>query len=373
MFLASLQIQDWQSVHQSTHIPIPKFPSVDESATFIGRLCREILRITDPKVTCYIDQMNTWYDLKSHQEVTNNRLFSEIQNTLGTFGLNGLDRLLCFMIVRELQNFLTILQKTILKDKAVVEVFRTLQGAVSPVQGIVANGSKVYSSAVAKSQKIWGTYLEAIMKVGQMQILRQQIANELNYSCKFDSKHLAAALENLNKSLLADIEAHYQDPSLPYPKEDNTLLYDITAYLEAAGIHNPLNKIYITTKRLPYFPIINFLFIIAQLPKLQYNKNQGMTCRKATDPVDWPPLVLGLLTLLKQFHSRYTQQFLALIGQFIRSIMEQCTSQKIPDMPSDVVGALMFLEDYVKYTKLSRKVAEAHVPSYIFDEFRTIL
>lgn len=151
-FFASDQIQDWQSVHQSTHIPIPKFPSVDESATFIGRLCREILRITDPKyvssnttvklnegsywnpmkcflfshrdtgfvhvcrlevsltnigyfnrITCYIDQMNTWYDLKSHQEVTNNRLFSEIQNTLGTFGLNGLDRLLCFMIVKELQ------------------------------------------------------------------------------------------------------------------------------------------------------------------------------------------------------------------------------------------------------------------------------
>uniref|UniRef100_A0A3Q1CRV9 WASH complex subunit 5 n=1 Tax=Amphiprion ocellaris TaxID=80972 RepID=A0A3Q1CRV9_AMPOC len=349
------KIQDWQSVYQSTHIPIPKYPPVDESATFIGRLCREILRITDPKVTCYIDQMNTWYDMRSHQEVTNNRLFSEIQGTLGTFGLNGLDRLLCFMIVKELQNFLTMLQKTILKDKAVVDVFKTMLGAVNPVQGIVANASKVYASAVAKSQKIWSAYLEAIMKVGQMQILRQQIANELNYSCKFDSKHLAAALENLNKSLLADIEAHYQDPSLPYPKEDNTLLYEITAYLEAAGIHNPLNKIYITTKRLPYFPIINFLFLIAQLPKLQYSKNQGMTCRKATDPVDWPPLVLGLLTLLKQFHSRYTQQFLALIGQFIRSIMEQCTSQKIPDMPSDVVGALMFLEDYVKYTKLSRK------------------
>lgn len=46
------------------------------------------------------------------------------------------------------------------------------------------------------------------------------------------------------RSLLADIEAHYQDPTLPYPKEDNTLLYDITAYLEAAGIHNPLNKVW---------------------------------------------------------------------------------------------------------------------------------
>ena len=46
------------------------------------------------------------------------------------------------------------------------------------------------------------------------------------------------------RALLADIEAHYQDPSLPYPKEDNTLLYEITAYLEAAGIHNPLNKVH---------------------------------------------------------------------------------------------------------------------------------
>ncbi|XP_011943678.1 PREDICTED: WASH complex subunit strumpellin isoform X2 [Cercocebus atys] len=367
------KIQDWQSMYQSTHIPIPKFTPVDESVTFIGRLCREILRITDPKMTCHIDQLNTWYDMKTHQEVTSSRLFSEIQTTLGTFGLNGLDRLLCFMIVKELQNFLSMFQKIILRDRTVQDTLKTLMNAVSPLKSIVANSNKIYFSAIAKTQKIWTAYLEAIMKVGQMQILRQQIANELNYSCRFDSKHLAAALENLNKALLADIEAHYQDPSLPYPKEDNTLLYEITAYLEAAGIHNPLNKIYITTKRLPYFPIVNFLFLIAQLPKLQYNKNLGMVCRKPTDPVDWPPLVLGLLTLLKQFHSRYTEQFLALIGQFICSTVEQCTSQKIPEIPADVVGALLFLEDYVRYTKLPRRVAEAHVPNFIFDEFRTVL
>ncbi|KAF5915279.1 hypothetical protein HPG69_011744 [Diceros bicornis minor] len=352
------KIQDWQSMYQSTHIPIPKFTPVDESVTFIGRLCREILRITDPKMTCHIDQLNTWYDMKTHQEVTSSRLFSEIQTTLGTFGLNGLDRLLCFMIVKELQNFLSMFQKIILRDRTVQDTLKTLMNAVSPLKSIVANSNKIYFSAIAKTQKIWTAYLEAIMKVGQMQILRQQIANELNYSCRFDSKHLAAALENLNKALLADIEAHYQDPSLPYPKEDNTLLYEITAYLEAAGIHNPLNKIYITTKRLPYFPVVNFLFLIAQLPKLQYNKNLGMVCRKPADPVDWPPLVLGLLTLLKQFHSRYTEQFLALIGQFIRSTVEQCTSQKIPEMPADVVGALLFLEDYVRYTKLPRRVSD---------------
>ena len=56
----------------------------------------------------------------------------------------------------------------------------------------------------------------------------------------------------------------------------------------------------------------------------------GMVCRKPADPVDWPPLVLGLLTLLKQFHSRYTEQFLALIGQFIRSTVEQCVRYRRP-------------------------------------------
>lgn len=43
------QVQDWQSIYQSTAIPIPKFQPVDESVNFIGRLAREIIRITDPK------------------------------------------------------------------------------------------------------------------------------------------------------------------------------------------------------------------------------------------------------------------------------------------------------------------------------------
>lgn len=47
--LVSSQVHDWQSIYQSTTIPIPKFPPVDESVNFIGRLAREILRITDTK------------------------------------------------------------------------------------------------------------------------------------------------------------------------------------------------------------------------------------------------------------------------------------------------------------------------------------
>uniref|UniRef100_A0A8C9F6P8 WASH complex subunit 5 n=1 Tax=Pavo cristatus TaxID=9049 RepID=A0A8C9F6P8_PAVCR len=246
-------------------------------------------------ITCYIDQMNTWYDVKTHQEVTSSRLFSEIQDTLGTFGLNGLDRLLCFMIVKELQNFLSMFQKNVLRDRTVQDTLKALMNAVSPLKGIIANSNKVYSAAIAKTQKIWTAYLDSIMKVGQMQILRRQITNELNYSCRFDSKHLAA--------------------------------------------------------------------VVSRTCGLGYFFCAGVVCKRPADQIDWLPLVLGLLTLLKQFHSRYTEQFLTLIGQFIRSTMEQCTSQKIPEMPADVVAALMFLEDYIRYTKLPRKVRTNSLPS----------
>ena len=49
------------------------------------------------------------------------------------------------------------------------------------------------------------TYHEIVInfvQVGQLQLLRRQIAYELNTSCKFDSKFLASSLQTMNKSVL---------------------------------------------------------------------------------------------------------------------------------------------------------------------------
>lgn len=79
----------------------------------------------------------------------------------------------------------------------------TLLLAVEPVRAILKLFCRtLWSSSgtlVFASLPVLPIFSLACSQVGQMQILRQQIANELNYSCRFDSKHLAAALENLNK------------------------------------------------------------------------------------------------------------------------------------------------------------------------------
>ncbi|XP_060076742.1 WASH complex subunit 5-like [Ylistrum balloti] len=368
------KVLDWQSVYQSTAIPIPRFLPVDESVNFIGRLAREIIRITDPRVTCYIDQMKSWYDLKTKQELVNRNLFQQLQRAVGSFGLAGLDRLLCFMIVKELQIYQQLFKRNLKnpKDRSLYETFALYVKSLNPVSNVVGQPQKMYSQMISKTSRLWQPFLDIILRVGQMQLLRKQIQHELSTSCKFDSKFLATGLQTMNTALLADIERHYQDPTLPYPKEENPLMFELAAYLESAGLHNPLMKIYITTERLPCFSIFNFLLVVSHLPKLVYSKSlSGMVSKKLTDPLDGPPFVTGCVTLLKQFHSESTSHFLAYLGQYVRSIVEVLPVTKSQDAPQDVLNTLVFLEDFLFYSGLSRKALDAHVPTYIFDEFRS--
>lgn len=50
-FLRS-KIHDWESAYQSRHVPIPYYAPTDAtSENFIGRLAREVIRLTDPRYT----------------------------------------------------------------------------------------------------------------------------------------------------------------------------------------------------------------------------------------------------------------------------------------------------------------------------------
>jgi len=47
--------------------------------------------------------MGAWYDSRTKQEVTNLLILKELQQAVGPFGLTGLEKLLSFIIVKELQ------------------------------------------------------------------------------------------------------------------------------------------------------------------------------------------------------------------------------------------------------------------------------
>lgn len=318
--------------------------------------------------------MGAWYDSRTKQEVMNLLILRQLQQGVGSFGLTGLDKLLSFMIVKELQKFQALLVGA-LREKLVTDTLTGLAKTLTPVKSLIASPYRVYPPVTQKLARLWTQYCDIIMKVGQMQLIRRQIANELNCSCKFDSVVLHNALDTFNNALLRDVEAHYQDPTRPYPKEDNPLMFELTSYLEWGGIHNPLTKIYITTKKSQFFALLNFLCVIAQMSKLVYVKSVGtMVAKRPTDQIDSAPFVVGMITVLKQFHSEYTEQFLACCGQYVRSLIEVTASNvRSNEIPAEVVNLLVFLEDFIMYSQLPRKVIEAHIPSYIFDRFRVHL
>ena len=119
----------------------------------MGRLVREILRITDPRTTFYAEQRNTWYDVRTKppSAVIDILLFRKLHRAVGSFGLSGLDRLLSFMIVKELQ-LLTGSIQSIFVHKESSDMLDSFMRQLTPLDGTV--GKRRYLKNEEKKKKL---------------------------------------------------------------------------------------------------------------------------------------------------------------------------------------------------------------------------
>jgi len=89
---------------------------------------------------------------------------------------------------------------------------------------------------------------------------------------------------------------------------------------------------------------------------------------------DSTPFVVGLITLLRQFHSSYIQQFVALCGQYIRAQLNmlgfQQRDQKASDMPPNVSCLLFFLDMFLQHSGLPQSTLESYLPPFLFSTMR---
>lgn len=117
---------------------------------------------------------------------------------------------------------------------------------------------------------------DLMLRIGQMQLLRTKIGYELNNAAKFDSKQLLHTLTTFNKSLMFEVNAHFEDPNNnPYPDEENPLLYELNPYLECVGLAEPLKKIYVMNDKFEYIGFFVAMFVLSQIPKIPCIKLNG--------------------------------------------------------------------------------------------------
>lgn len=69
-------------------------------------------------------------------------------------------------------------------------------------------------------------------------------------------------------------------------------------------------------------------------------------------------LVLGTITLMRQFKSDYRNEFVAFLAQYVRAAVtalgnQKSSSNEFPVEPTKIVN---FLENFIDYSRLDRKV-----------------
>lgn len=122
-------------------------------------------------------------------------------------------------------------------------------------------------------------------------------------------------------ALLLELKNHELDPNNPCP--DVELLSEVNKYLEWAGIYNPYEKIYIEAKNFRNISSAMTLLTISQLSKLNHVKNiSTLMGKKLAEHIDGISFVVGILTVLKQYHVELLHLFIDQMAQYVISMAD---------------------------------------------------
>uniref|UniRef100_A0A182IM32 Strumpellin n=1 Tax=Anopheles atroparvus TaxID=41427 RepID=A0A182IM32_ANOAO len=350
-------------------VPIPVYQPLDmTSINFMGRLAREVLRITDPKTTVYIDICSSWYDFKTHKLLLTNKFASKINDTIGPPGLMGLDRLYSAMIKSDLEVLLGTIQKRVQNEANWSDALGGIKAELEKGD-IVESPTKSYStfaSTVARFISTTGVG-DWLLKIGQKQTLRGHIALELNCSCKIKATKLEASLRTLNEAILLDFKRHQLDDSHPIPQAE--LVSELNSYLLYAGLYDPCQKVYLKQDTPRFLPLVLFLYVISTLGKVQYMENvDSLVAKKKNESFDGHPLTIAILTVFRQFDGIEMDVFLQYLCQYVLSFVHANLETKQP-VGTEALFGLRFLEIFTRAADIPRSYLEQYLSKVVLDQY----
>ncbi|PBJ73549.1 hypothetical protein BCY84_14619 [Trypanosoma cruzi cruzi] len=320
------KLYPWKSQYQSDSIPIPYFSrSKEKSAySFLGRILQHLLVMTDPMRSVFLSAYGSWYARDSLQEIVGTRTFTSICDAIGSMGLGALDRLMCFVLAKDLQLALKSIRAAI---EPVEEEVAKIGRELCPASDTPTNGTQIYlkligavdggSGGSGGGNSHFAELTKILVRVGRIQLMRTMIASELRSFCKLNSGSLFAALSTANEALLMDLRHHYHNPdSHPIPDE---VIAVISPFLDSVGISDALSKVYVTSKPIPSLVFHLLALTLRNVPRMRYDESiASMVPNQPKDLVDPEAFAKGLSLLLKQFHSDQLVLLLNHLSQAVR-------------------------------------------------------
>lgn len=350
------KVYDHQSLYQNEVIKIPRFKSNDPTVvTFMGKLLKELLNHTSAKKTVYVDRLSGWYDYGTGKEVIGARTFAFLRSSIGVSGINGLDTLLSFNVMKNLQKFVKYYEAAMDKKAGLLGPMDKLKEELLPLASLPIDTEidKIYQTVIPKLGKMWAFITEVAIQLGQLQLLRKHIAIELSFSAKTDAEVLWNSLSTMNAAVLGELHGYLRDPEThPYPSGRNALLSELDQYIQTIGLADPMEKIYVTTIPPKHIGLIMWLYVKFNINRLSFDTSaQTLVNTNRKEEIDGAPFVIGVATILKQVHSSELQEFFQLMAQYIRFTTRLTTDLK------KVSGFTPELKSIIRFMQLYRNVA----------------
>ncbi|KAK9917364.1 hypothetical protein WJX75_003552 [Coccomyxa subellipsoidea] len=361
----------------------PKDELYGEPVTFLGRLVGEMLRLSDPVRTQYQPLLCAWHD-GSSGEVLGMASFGALAAAFDGPGLRCTGAVLAARTHQTLHAGLMHIRSEL--DVGWRTSLVELREAVGSPAALPEGGPAIYVEAARAASRQLQPLAVLIASLGQMQLLQQRIRHELASTSRLEGDALLhCALEGLNAVVLADAKAAASsrgDGGDPPASPVTPLQPELADLFEAAGLSNPMEKVYERPAALPELPEVLFLVLFSLLDAFVYNRRLALLERADKRAPDSLALACGFATLLRQFHPCYAEVFLQCVGQCIQVYVQTATgavAQGVQAAGIDValprkIGTLVaFVESVSEFGGMSLSLVHQFIPPFISDTWLSVL
>lgn len=217
-----------ESGHKQQIPTFPRLKNAPESPTFLGRLTRFVLNLTNPKNSTFYPMNYAWF--ANGKEVFGIKMLNKIKRAIGIEGLQGFGKLLTYMNYQhmlELRSFI----KDFVKDTANSKIIKDISNLIgSPFLVSYQDrelGKKFFTNVSNLNKSFCKELVNRVLDIGQIELLRKMQNYSLSVNAEVDSYLLSSQIKSLNQINLLLI------------KNELDLKFDENALLEAEKQKEP--------------------------------------------------------------------------------------------------------------------------------------
>ena len=383
---------------------VPRFAAppaaAGAGATWLGRLCGELVRHTAPVSTVYAPSHCAWFapsaeGVDAGVEVLGIRAASTLHAAVGLTGMCALDRLLVARVATLMRELPRLCDAKPMDDAKRALITSSLEDVGHPL-AMPELGPAHYADAAARVGRSFGGWhmlANPIAQAGQLVLLRGWLAGEAERTADVDAGQLAAGVDTMWDAFACEeAGAESADDQAAFARDSDKgkaaalLRGELVALVLSTGQHDPSVGVrYLGSSQRgsqqwlwatsPDGPAALMLWLtLALLPRYVVDKRLALlrpgrrhvgTCHDAT------PVIVGIGLILTQAGPAALTLYLQRMAQYCRLQAQSAAAQlaedpsSAPAQPQELVCALAWLQHMVHLGIADQGQVDALLPPWL--------